>query len=186
MVHGYCWRSSRKSVYKPDLNKLRDLVKQLESINITKIEAQNVTEYKLQASTLVREIQMNYTSADPIPDLAIKALLGLTTTTCQDFRNSVVATLKELSKPGNQDAKSAVATLDLLDTMEHEYLTLKNMGLYPPAKKTSPEENKYKAMQAKVNHLEKEMTKLSQDRSAGSSTGTAANRALTVAFRKIH
>ena len=45
-----------KKVYKPDLNKLRDLVKQLESISITKIEAQNATEYKLQASTLVREI----------------------------------------------------------------------------------------------------------------------------------
>ena len=40
--------------------------------------------------------------------------------------------------------------------MEQEYLTLKNMGLYPPAKKPAPEETKYKAMQAKVNHLEKE------------------------------
>ena len=165
-----------KKVYKPDLNKLRDLVKQLESINITKIEAQNVTEYKLQASSLVREIQMNYTSADPIPDLAIKALLGLTTSTCHDFRAVVVASLRELSKPGNQDAKSAVKTLDLLDDMEQEYLTLKNMGLYPPAKKPTSEETKYKAMQAKVSYLEKEMTKLSQDRTASSSTGNAIKK----------
>ena len=116
---------------------------------------------------------MNYTSADPIPDLAIKALLGLTTSTCGDFRTVVVASLRELSKPGNQDAKSAVKTLDLLDDMEQEYLTLKNMGLYPPAKKPTSEETKYKAMQAKVSYLEKEMTKLSQDRSAGSSTGNS-------------
>ena len=162
-----------KKVYKPDLNKMRRLVKQLEALSITKIEAQNVTEYKLQATTLIREIQMNYTSADPIPDLAIKALLGLTSSTCHHFKLDVINTLMELGEPGNHDAKSAVHTLDLLETLEKRYLTLKNMELYPPANKPAPEEAQYKAMQAKVNYLEKEMTKLSQDRSASSSTGNS-------------
>ena len=174
-----------KKVYKPDLNKLRDIVKQIEALSITKMDAQNVTEFKLICGGLVREAQMNFTSADPVPDLAIKALLGLTSSTCPDFRAIVVKTLRELSQPGNQDAKSAIKTLDLLDVMEHEYLTLKNMGLYPPAKKPTSEETKYKAMQAKVSYLEKEMTKLSQDRTAASSTGNS-NKKKVPAHIKCH
>ena len=171
-------------VYRAELPKLKALEKELESLNITKVQAEDVSTYKVTASRLIREMQMNYPSPDPIHDLALKALSGLKYSTCDTFKNYIVQELIDLSsKPS--DAKKASVALDRLDAAELQYLTLKQMDLYPPAKKPASEDPKYKAMMNKVSYLEKEMTKLNQDRSASSTRGNSNHGNGTNGRRKI-
>jgi len=161
-----------EATYRPTLAKMKQLEQQLESLNITKYDGQNVTTFKLEAARLVREIQLNYTSPDPIPDLAIKTLNALKHSTCSDFKTYVVGRLVELHKKP-QLAKKADTALKELDDAENQYLTFKLLSLYPPALKPSAEEAKMKAMQAKVTTLEKEVNKLTQDCSASSTKGNS-------------
>ena len=157
-------------VYRSDLTKLETLKEALKAIDILGFEGQNVTLYKLAVAELVREIMMNYTTPDPIPDLAIVAIAGLAKSGVPSFQLKVVSKMLELNSDPTE-ARSAQTALDLLDEFEAEYISLVQMKQYPPALKPTAETQQYKAMQAKVKYLEQEMAKLSQDRSASSTTG---------------
>ena len=159
-------------VYRAELAKLRDLQSQLESLNITKFDGENVSSFKLTAQALVREIEMTSPSPNPIPDLGIKALSGLTYSTCPVFHQWVANEMYALHEDSDSAKKASVA-LQKLDEAEAKYLAFKQMNMYPAAKKPTSEDNRYKAMMGKVSYLEKEMTKLSQDRSASSSKGNS-------------
>ena len=101
--------------------------------------------------------------------LRTKALKGLNQCTFQFFQSKVTDIM--MSKADSKASTIAGVKKTLRD-LNDQYLTLMEIDNYPPGRQPSKEESKMKAIQAEVKSLKDEMTKLTQDRNATSTTGT--------------
>ena len=159
-----------EKVYKPDLAKLEELKDKLKAVKLTSFEGENVDSYKFKVVGILREMQMNFTSPDPIPNIAVLAIEGLACSTCFNFQTEVVKKMLHLNQ-NPSDAKKVTVAIQYLTDFGQNYRSLKQLKQYPPAQKPTVEP--MKALKAEIKHLSKEMTKLSQDRSASSSKGNS-------------
>ena len=150
-------------IYRPSQSKIENLKDKLKSMGIRKYPGENVTTFVQDASKLVREIKMNFTSTSSIPDLTTAALSGLTTAT-DDFLLAQVRTLRINSDVngfggilGTFQAKDPIEALQGLDDL---YRILVSQSDYSPARQTSG----HKALQAKAEDA------LVQDRNGSNSS----------------
>jgi len=64
-------------LYRPSQSKIESLKDKLKSLDIRKYPGENVTTFVQDASKLVREIRMNFTSNCNVPDCQVYGSLGV-------------------------------------------------------------------------------------------------------------
>jgi len=137
-------------LYRPSQSKIESLRDKLKSLDIRNYPGENVTTFVQDASKLVREIRMNFTSNSNVPDLTTTALSGLTLSS-DDFLLAQVRTLRINSDVngfggilGSFQAKDPIAALQTINDL---YRVLISQSDYGPARQI---DIKHKALQAKV------------------------------------
>jgi len=172
-------------VYPTSYTKVKGLIQALEKLNIKDVPGENITTLVQKASDLIREIQMNFLQKNQVPDLCVSALRPFTTSSHEYVRHYVTDKMflanKLIMAPSSATSSASTnvstgsgspMTLDplvLLQGLEELYLTLKQQSNYPPGEQIAADK-KFKAMQGEVKKLKEELDKLTQDRSASSTT----------------
>ena len=107
----------------PSQSKIESLKDKLKNLDIRKYPWENVTTFVQDASKLVREIRMNFTSNSNVPDLTTTTLSGLILSS-DDFLLSQVQTLRVNSDVngfggilGSFQAKDPIAALQTIDDL---------------------------------------------------------------------
>ena len=182
------------SNYRPSLASTENLVTKLGNLKLTDFPAEDVSSFNAAAFPLIEEIQMSYMNPNQVPDLAAKALKGLTCGTDISFRLKVQALQMECDVHtfGGQMGNQKKDPMQLLESLELDWKCRCNLKQYGPAlhlsspagkallgsSQGSPSPTPAQAFQA---HLEKavqkaldsnpQMQKLGQQRDASSTTG---------------
>lgn len=166
-------------LYRPSQSKIRDLRDRLESLDIRKYPAENVTQFSHDATQLVREIKMNYMENSGSTDLTATALNGLIH--CSDeYLRSQAKQLRIASDANgflNGIGNGDLDPIEALQKMDALYRVLVNQKAYGPALTGSTSGAKAleaKALAAMVSQAID--TKLSQDRSQKSSGGNSGGK----------
>ena len=166
-----------QNVYRRAESKVESILTQIESLSLRDFAGENVTLFKQKCDRLLDELAMNLPGDQPVPTLRTKALKGLGAGTFSFFWDQIyLMSLKSTLDPTQSTVKGV--KLALRDA-HHLYLSLMEQGNYPPGKQPAKEDHKLKAMQAEVKNLKQEVNKLSQDRSASSTTGRPSNGSKT-------
>jgi len=155
-------------LHRPSQSEIESLKDKLKNLDIRKCPGENVTTFAQDASKLVREIRMNFTSNSNVPDLTTTALSGLTLSS-DDFLLSQVRTLRIDSNVngfggilGSFQAEDPIAALQTIDDLHRVLISQSDCG---PARQI---DMKHKALQAKTED------KLVQDRNASSSSSNGS------------
>ena len=155
-------------VYRHSDSRVERITKQIENLNLRDFPGQNVTLFKQKMDHLLEELEMNLPPGQSIPTLRTKALKGLTMSTYPFFQSKVLDMTMAPSIKPNQSAVAQVK--QTIKEVNDIYITLMEQDCYPPGKQANNEEPKVKALQAEVKEIKSEMAKLTQDRSASSTS----------------
>jgi hypothetical protein len=121
--------------FRPSLANGRVLLDRLGIMDIRQYPGENVTLFVQDAVKIVREIQMTFMSSNPMPELTMTALTGLTTST----DGMLLLEVRRLRRASNVNgfgavSKSRVDALAALQEIEELYLDLVNQKDYEPLK----------------------------------------------------
>jgi hypothetical protein len=121
--------------FRPSLANGKVLLDSLGILDIRKYAGENVTLFVQDATKIVREIQMTFMSSNPMPELTMTALTGLTNST----DGMLLLEVRRLRRASNVNgfgavSKSRVEALAALQEIEELYLDLVNQKDYEPLK----------------------------------------------------
>ena len=155
-------------VYRHSDSRVENITKQIESLNLRDFPGENVTLFVQKMQYLLDELEMNLPPGQSIPTLRTKALRGLTMSTYPFFQSEI---LKMTMAPALKPDQSAVSQVkQTIEEVHDLYINLMEQGHYPPGKQAISEVKDVKALQAEVKGIKSEMAKLTQDRSASSTS----------------
>ena len=161
-------------VYRHSDSRVEKITKQIENLNLRDFPGQNVTLFKQKMDHLLEELEMNLPPGQSIPTLRTKALKGLTMSTYPFFQSKILDMTMAPSIRLNQSAVAQVK--QTIKEVNDIYITLMEQDCYPPGKQATSEEPKVKALQAEVKDIKSKMAKLTQDRSASSTSNSKGKR----------
>ena len=139
-----------QKLYRPSQSKIRVLRNNLEALTLTAYPAENVSLFCHDASKIVREITMNFTKEDEVPDLTTSALKGLTSASdlllCAKVRELRIA--NDVSGFTGAFGKTPVNAITALQEIEDLYDVLVSQSDYAPARAAPSSRNGAASFQA--------------------------------------
>lgn len=163
-------------LYRPSTSKVEKLQNQLKAMDITKYPAENVSLFTKDATTIIKEIKLNFLRNDQCPNLTRDALAGLVQCSVPVLQMEVVkARVKANTLTFGQGSVPSRDPVELLNDFTEQYKALEENGDWPPAKVVSKAGANLAEMQQTITNLQANQAKLEaklvQDRDATSTTG---------------